>query len=261
MIGLLQSGTGNGSGICLPIVSSRLLGRCAAARDARDAPDGLLPPPASAPPPLAAIAPPAPPPWCPLRFPCTWRGAVARRRLPPAPAAVRRALAGAREALCASETDAADASSPVRVGGVEDGTVGELPAPPPAGLVGVAPVLVGVSVGVVLGWLGVVPVSAGVDTLTSGVDTVAAGVDTVTPGSVTATPGSVTATPGTVTPTPGSFTPIPGGEIPSGDFAEADDVSLACAPADPPASTPAPAPVSPTTAAIPARVHHPAGIL
>jgi hypothetical protein len=159
---------------------------------------------------------------------------------------MRRALAGAGEALCASETDAADASSPVCSGVVDEGTVGELPAPPPTGLVGVAPVLVGVSVGVVPGWLGVVPVSAGVDTLTSGVDTVTAGVDTVTPGSVT--------------PTPGSFTPMPGSEIPSGDFAK-DDVSLACAPADPPASTPAPAPMSPTTTAIPARVHHPAGIL
>jgi hypothetical protein len=50
-----------------------------------------------------------------------------------------------------SETDAADATSPVCAGDVDDGGGGELPAPPPAGLVGVAPVLVGVSVVGVLG--------------------------------------------------------------------------------------------------------------
>jgi hypothetical protein len=72
-------------------------------------------------------------------------------RVPPAD--VRRTVpTAACEAFGAvSETDAAEARSPVCWLGEDDGAVGDVPAPPPLGVVGVAPLLVGVSVGAVFG--------------------------------------------------------------------------------------------------------------
>lgn len=212
MIGLLQSGTGSGNGICLPIASSGLPAP-AAARERRAAfgpgVGGLLAG-AAGPPVELPGAPAAPEPraLCDAVRP---RRAPLRRdpRLLVLPAALERDAAAAPE-----PTAAAVAVVPWPVPG-EDVPPAGVPEAPPPGLVGV--LVRGSSVGVTLGGLGVETVTGGVDTvtggvdtLTSGVDTVTVGVDTVTDGTDALTAGVETVTAGVDTVTPGSETPTPG---------------------------------------------------
>ncbi|HTA34353.1 MAG TPA: hypothetical protein VK721_13110 [Solirubrobacteraceae bacterium] len=227
MIGLLQSGTGIGSGMCLPIASSGLLARWWLAPEParpRVLVAGTLGP-LAAPPAVELPAGPAPfgpraarDPDGPRRAPL-----CADRRTPVV------AVGAAAEAAAGAAVEPAAAAVAVvswpRLG-EDDDPPDDVPDAPP-GLVG-SPAC-GLSVGVSLDALGVETVtgvldtlSGAVDTLTSGVETVATGVDTVTAGTDaptgevdTATDGVDTVTPGTEMPTLGSDTLRSGSAAPT----------------------------------------------
>src|SRR5580692_6931760 len=239
MIGLLQSGTGNGRGICLPIVSSGLLACPPATCDARAVMCERKP---AAPGVDAAVAMLA----TPLVRSCARADACVECRPfrgdnePPLSVAAWERAAGAGAAedapLVGPDTAAAVAISeplpPDDGGPPPPAPPPDVPPPPvlppppdappppvlprpspcpPSGLAGALP-----SVGAFAGKLGVV-------TPTSGVDTVTPGVETFTSGVVTLTPGSDTPTLGTVTPTLGTVTPILGSDKPVDEVPEEPD--------------------------------------
>jgi hypothetical protein len=203
MIGLLQLGTGNGRGMCLPIVSSGLLVRGLLAPKTRAARGG--PPPAA--------------PETPVTAPAVRKlVATGLRRRPAALAAERsrcwrdRAAvpAGAERAgvVCAAAleveegpttpADAALATGSELVALAAGVSLGDV-VTPPLGLLGVL-LPAGDSDGSVTGVVEIEPVPE-LETLTLGVDVLTLGVVTLTTGVVTVTLGTVTVTLGTDTPT------------------------------------------------------------
>jgi hypothetical protein len=256
MIGLLQSGTGIGSGICLPITSSGLLVRCLATRDPRAAREVVAPARTTVPAPALALPPAEPPARC-----RRWLGARVERgaaecgRSPASPVIwwTAAADAGEDDGVVAGRDAGVAAEPPGSLGFDSGGSLGEAPAPPPVGLVGVpAP---GVSVGPVPGALGVDTLTSGVDKLTLGVDTLTPGTDTLTLGTDTLTSGTDMLTPGSDTPTLGNATPTLGNGI-AGNANE----PLAWASASP-VSSDAPIPMSIAPSATPARQDRPGTIV
>lgn len=282
MIGLLQSGTGIGNGICLPIASSGLLARCFAVERLavfRLGVGGLV---------AGVVTPPVELPGVPAPLgPRTPRDPVGPGRAP--------LCADLRLVALPADVDA-DAGTAVEPTDAAVAVVAWPPsseAPPPE-LVAV-PAL-GLSVGVLLDGLGVDtvtggcdPLTGGVVTLTSGVFTVTPGVDTVTDGTValtagvetvtdgvdtvtlgtesstlgsdTPTPDRDTPTSGSDTPTPESDTPTPGSDKPTLGNETAGGVALgaavletcsnpAWASAEPPPSSAAATPISDAPSAI-----------
>jgi hypothetical protein len=211
MIGLLQSGTGIGRGICLPMASSGLLAVCVLARDARAAwePWWGKAGAAAAVEARGAIKRPAR---------CRWRGVCAERRVlgcgcSPAPFAgvCSTALAAREDGRAAEELGVEEAGEPPELLAFEEGASGDAGAPAPLGAGGgaavlggsVGPAVLGGSVGLVVGALGTDTPTLGTDTLTLGTDTLTPGTDTLTPGTDTLTPGTDTLTLGKATPTDG----------------------------------------------------------
>jgi hypothetical protein len=188
MIGLLQSGTGIGRGICLPIASSGSRARCVAVdRLAAPRPDasGPVVVPIAIAAPLPAGPPSAPAPLDP-RAVCEPGD---RDRPPPCVGLPLVALPAGVDADAAAvdPTAAAVAVLPWPSPAEDDGPLCDVPDPPAPGLVGVP--TRGTSEEVPLGGLGVETGTCGVDTVTGGVEILTSDVDTFTSGVATVTAG------------------------------------------------------------------------